>query len=65
LFQLVEGMRFAFPRAAARLERRLPRMVALHDRVKILPRIAAYLASDRRIEFNNDGIFRRYKELDG
>ena len=65
LFQIVEGMRYAFPKTATRLERRLPRVVALHDRVKTLPRIAAYLASDRHIEFNNDGIFRRYKELDG
>jgi glutathione S-transferase len=65
LFQIVEGMRYAFPRATARLERRLPRVVALHDKVKTLPRIAAYLASDRRIDFNSDDIFRCYKELDG
>lgn len=65
LFQLVEGMRYAFPKASARLERRLPRVMALHDRVKALPRIAAYLASDRRIAFNEEGIFRRYAELDG
>jgi glutathione S-transferase len=64
LFQIVEGMRYAFPKASARLEKRLPRVVALHDRVKALPRIAAYLASDRRIAFNEEGIFRRYKELD-
>jgi len=65
LFQVVEGMRYAFPKATARLERRLPRVVALHDKVATLPRIAAYLASDRRIAFNEEGIFRRYKELDG
>jgi glutathione S-transferase len=65
LFQLVEGMRYAFPKASARLERRLPRVMALRDRVKALPRIAAYLASDRRIAFNEEGIFRRYAELDG
>jgi len=64
LFQIVAGLRYAFPRAMARLERKLPRVVALHDRVATRPRIAAYLASDRRIAFNNDGIFRRYKELD-
>jgi len=64
LFQIVAGLRYAFPRAMARLERKLPRVVALHDRVAARPRIAAYLASDRRIAFNNDGIFRRYKELD-
>jgi len=64
LFQILEGMRYAFPKATARLERRLPQVVALHDKVEALPRIAAYLASDRRIAFNEDGIFRRYKELD-
>jgi len=64
LFQIVAGLRYAFPRAMARLEKKHPRVVALHDRVAARPRIAAYLASDRRIPFNNDGIFRRYPELD-
>jgi glutathione S-transferase len=48
----------------ARLEPKYPRVVALHDRVAALPRIAAYLASDRRIPFNERGIFRHYPELD-
>lgn len=64
LFQMVEGLRYAFPRAMARLERRHRRIVALHDRVARRPRIAAYLASPRRIAFNEQGIFRRYRELD-
>lgn len=64
LFQVVAGLRYAFPRAAARLEKRHPRVKALHDRVAERPRIAAYLASDRRIPFNQDGLFRYYKELD-
>jgi glutathione S-transferase len=64
LFQLLEGLRYAFPRAMVRLERRHPRVVALHDRVRARPRIAAYLASERRIAFNEEGIFRHYKELD-
>jgi glutathione S-transferase len=64
LFQVVEGLRYAFPRAMARLEKKVPRVVALHDRVAELPRIEAYLASDRRIPFNEQGIFRRYPELD-
>ena len=64
LFQLVAGMRYAFPRAMAQLEPKYPRVVALHDRVAVLPRIAAYLASDRRIPFNEHGIFRHYPELD-
>ena len=64
LFQMVAGLRYAFPRAMARLERRIPRVVALHDRVAARPRIAAYLASERRIPFNEEGIFRHYPELD-
>ena len=64
LFQIVEGLRYAFPRAMNRTERKFPRVVALHDRVAARPRIAAYLASKRRIAFNEDGIFRRYPELD-
>lgn len=64
LFQLIEGLRYAFPRTLRRLEASLPLCVALHDRLAERPRIAAYLASTRRIPFNNDGIFRRYPELD-
>jgi glutathione S-transferase len=64
LFQVVAGLRYAFPRAMARLEPKYPRVVALHDRVAARPRIAAYLASDRRIAFNEHGIFRHYPELD-
>jgi glutathione S-transferase len=64
LFQIVEGLRYAFPRAMRRLEKRQPRVVAVHDLVKERPRIAAYLSSDRRVAFNQMGIFRHYKELD-
>jgi glutathione S-transferase len=64
LFQLVAGMRYAFPRYLRRIESHYPRLVALHDRVARLPRIAAYLESPRRIAFNEDGIFRHYDELD-
>lgn len=64
LYQVVEGLRYAFPRAMSRLETAHPRLVALHDRIAELPRIAAYLASDRRIAFNEQGIFRHYPELD-
>lgn len=65
LFQVVEGSRYAFPRAMRRLEKSLPRCIELHDRVAARPNIAAYLASPRRIPFNEDGIFRHYPELDG
>ncbi len=64
LFQVVAGLRYAFPRAMARLEPKHPRVIALHDLVAARPRIAAYLASERRIAFNEHGIFRHYKELD-
>jgi len=63
-FQVVEGLRYAFPRAMARHERKLRRLVALRDRVAARPRVTAYLRSDRRLAFNQDGIFRRYPELD-
>jgi glutathione S-transferase len=63
-FPVVAGLRYAFPRATRRHERRVPRLGALHDRVAALPRIAAYLASERRIPFNEAGIFRHYPELD-
>jgi glutathione S-transferase len=64
LFQVVEGLRYAFPKAMKRLEKKIPRIVALHGRVAQRPRIAAYLASERRIAFNEQGIFRHYRELD-
>ena len=63
-FQVVAGLDYAFPSAMARLARKIPRLRALHDRVARRPRIAAYLASERRIPFNEQGIFRHYPELD-
>jgi glutathione S-transferase len=65
LFQMIEGLRYAFPRAMARLEAKYARSMALHDRIAARPRLAAYLSSERRIPFNQDGIFRHYPELDG
>jgi glutathione S-transferase len=65
LFQLVEGLRYAFPKAAARASKKAPLVLALHAGVQRNRRIAAYLASERRIPFNEQGIFRRYPELDG
>jgi glutathione S-transferase len=64
LFQIVEGLRYAFPNRMKAFERRIPGLIDLHDRVASRPNIKAYLASDRRIAFNEDGIFRRYKALD-
>ena len=64
LFQIVEGLRYAFPKRMKAFERRIPGLVNLHDRVAARPNIRAYLASERRIPFNEDGIFRHYKALD-
>ena len=41
------------------------RVAALHAAVADRPRIAAYLASPRRMPFDERGIFRRYAALDG
>ncbi|MBF6569106.1 MAG: glutathione S-transferase family protein [Candidatus Binataceae bacterium] len=65
LFQVVAGLGYAFPQAMAQMAKRYPRVIALHDRVAARPRIAAYLASERRLAFNQDGIFRYYPELEG
>jgi glutathione S-transferase len=64
LFQLVEGLRYAFPTATSRALAATPAVVRLHDRVAELPKVAAYLRSDRRVPFNEQGIFRHYPELD-
>lgn len=64
LFQVMEGLRYAFPNAMLHLEPHYPALVALHAKVALRPNIAAYLASKRRIPFNESGIFRRYPELD-
>jgi len=64
LFQIVAGLRYAFPKRMKAFEGEIPGLVDLHDRVAARPNIKAYLASDRRIPFNEEGIFRHYKELD-
>jgi glutathione S-transferase len=64
LFQVIEGLRYGFPNAMAKREEQWPLVVALRDRVAKRPRIAAYLASDRRLPFSTSGIFRHYPELD-
>jgi glutathione S-transferase len=64
LFQMIEGLRYAFPRAMARQERKHRRVIALHDLIRARPRLAAYLGSERRLPFNQEGIFRHYRELD-
>jgi len=65
LFQVLAGLEYAFPRTMERVSRRYRRVTALSRAVAERPRIAAYLRSDRRIPFNEDGIFRHYPELEG
>lgn len=64
LFQMIAGLRYAFPGAMDALEPEYPRSVELHDRIAGRAAIARYLASPRRLPFNQDGIFRHYPELD-
>ena len=64
MFQLIEGLRYAFPKGMKRIEKKVPGLVGVHDRVARRPGIKAYVASERRIPFNEDGIFRHYPELD-
>jgi glutathione S-transferase len=65
LFQIVEGLRYMFPRRMGAIGNHYPGILAIHDAVAALPGIRAYLASDRRLAFNTQGIFRHYPELDG
>jgi glutathione S-transferase len=64
IFQIIEGLRYAFPKRMKRFEKKVPGLVGLHDRVAARPRVKAYLASPRRIPFSQWGIYRYFKELD-
>ena len=64
LFQLVSGLTYAFPNASRRALEKTPKVAALAEAIASRQRIAAYLASARRVPFNEYGIFRRYPELD-
>lgn len=64
LFQIIAGLRYAFPKTMKRSERKYPCLIALHDRVTNRPTVAAYLNSARRIPFNESGVFRCYPELE-
>jgi glutathione S-transferase len=64
IFQVLSGLAYAFPRAFEGHSASIPGLLALRDRVAARPNIAAYLASERRVPFNETGIFRRYPELD-
>jgi len=64
LFQIIEGLRYAFPKRMKRFEKKIPGVIALHERVAKRPRIAAYMQSKRRIPFSQWGIYRFYAPLD-
>lgn len=64
LFHLVQGLRYAFPQAMEGDGARYQRLIALHDDVAGLPTVEAYVRSERRLDFNQSGIFRHYAELD-
>jgi glutathione S-transferase len=64
LFQIVSGLDYAFPNTMRRMQKRIPRLRALAERIAERPHISTYLQSPRRIPFNEDGIFRHYPELD-
>ena len=64
LFQMIEGLRYAFPQTMGKVERKYPKLIKLHDAVARRPRISRYLSSGRRIAFNQHGIFRHYPELE-
>ncbi len=65
LFQLVKGLQYAFPKTVKQALKKVPLVAALHVAVPRHQRVAAYLSSERRIAFNEDGIFRHYPELEG
>jgi glutathione S-transferase len=65
LFQLIEGLNYAFPKLMARIGKDYPKVSALHDAVAARPKIKAYLQSDRRLPGNAYDVFRHYPELDG
>jgi len=62
--EVIAGLQYAFPRSSARALRTHPRLGALHDAVFARPRISRYVASGRRVAFNNEDLFRHYPELD-
>lgn len=64
LFQIVEGLNYAFPKAMRDYRNKYPALAGVHDAVEVRPNIARYLKSDRRLAFNENGIFRHYPELD-
>ena len=65
MFQVLEGLSYAFPRTMRRLAPQMKRLQRLRESVRERPRVAAYLASPRRVPFNEDDVFRSYPEMEG
>lgn len=65
LFQIIDGLLYAFPKTTKRQLKKLTRLKTLHTKIAAHPRLKAYLASERRLPFNEEGIFRHYPALDG
>ncbi|WP_102959487.1 glutathione S-transferase family protein [Mangrovicella endophytica] len=64
LFQVMAGLTYAFPRRMAAIAADYPGIAGLVMLVAAEPTLIAYLGSDRRLPFSEDGIFRHYPELD-
>jgi glutathione S-transferase len=62
LFQLLEGLDYMFPNRMAELD--YPRLALCREAVMEIEGIDAYLGSERRLAFSEDGLFRHYPELD-
>lgn len=65
LYQLLRGLKYAFPQSMDERKDEYPGLHACRDAIGKLQNIVSYAASDRALPFNEDGIFRRYPELDG
>ncbi|OCH89353.1 glutathione S-transferase C-terminal-like protein [Obba rivulosa] len=66
LFQVLDGLLYAFPRRMAKLRKddAYDAVFALHESVRDGPALKGYLESERRRPFGM-GLFRHYEELDG
>jgi len=63
LWHVLDGCKYAFPKAYKRTVVETPKLKELYDTVAGRSRIAAYLSSPRRAAYG-DGVYRYYEELD-
>ena len=64
MFQIISGLNYAWPKTMKKLKKKYRRLYELHDKIKARKNTKTYLASERRIPFNEYGIFRYYPELE-